>query len=154
MTGWLPSLTDVAYSHAICRSANHPVGAGQGPATIGPSNSVTRTSSLHFTPYDPTDQNSGANYWPGPWQHQYKGETKNYANDMPGTSSNPTSFTEVEYLTTINTTGAEPPGFTGITAHTARSGNIERWCVVKGSVTSFYLYTVGIGESCPTGTPN
>jgi len=106
---------------------------------------------LDFTAYDPTNSNNGANSWPGPWQHQDYAETLNTANDMPGTATNPTSFTSVAYLTTINTSGAYPPGFTGITAHSASSDKISQWCVVAKSGTAFDLYTAG---SCPTGTPS
>ncbi len=104
---------------------------------------------LDFTRYDPTDSNNGTNHWPGPWQHQYYGETLNNANDMPGTSANPTPFTSVAYLTNINTSGAYPPGFTSITAHSASSAK-STWCVVATSGTAFNLYT----GSCPSGTPN
>lgn len=109
---------------------------------------------LDYPPYDPTDSNSGANYWPGPWYHEYFGETKNYQNDMPGTSTNPTSFTFIGYQPTVNTTGARPPAYYGITTHYGSSdkkSGTSQWCVVRTSGTSFNLYTA---SSCPAGTPN
>ena len=67
------------------------------------------------------DSNNNPNYWPVPWGHQYYGESMNFAKDMSGTSTNPTSLTSVVYETTVNSIGAIPPDFVGITAHTPGS---------------------------------
>jgi hypothetical protein len=97
---------------------------------------------LDATAYDPSCTCVGANYWPGPWKHQFFGENYNAGDDVPGLSTSHATFSSLGWEQNPNSSGARPPTFSLITSHSTPPDYSQNYyCTQQNSASSFDMWT-------------